>query len=110
MRGYSALIRQVLTHIDNDLSSDLSLQKLADIIGYNPSYLSALFKKETGRTLTEYVTSKRIQYAVFLLNATTMQIQIIASYCGIPDVCYFSKTFKKYMGMTPTEYREYVMR
>lgn len=108
MRGYSALIRKVLTHIDNDLSVDLSLRTLADIVEVNPSYLSTLFKKETGHTLTEYVTRKRIDHAVFLLNATAMQVQTIASYCGIPDVCYFSKTFKKYMGKTPTEYREVV--
>ena len=109
MKGYSALIRRVLTHIDNDLSVDLSLSKLASIVQTNPSYLSTVFKKETGHTLTEYVTAKRIDHAIFLLNSTNMQVQTIASYCGIPDVCYFSKLFKKTTGKTPIEYREYVM-
>lgn len=109
MKGYSSLIRQVLTHIDNDLSVDLSLKALASIVKTNPSYLSTVFKKETGHTLTEYVTGKRIDHAIFLLNSTNMQIQTIASYCGIPDVCYFSRLFKKATGKTPMEYREYVM-
>ena len=108
MKGYSTLIRQALTHIDNDLSADLSLKALAETLGTNASYLSTLFKKETGHTLTEYVTDKRIQHAVFLLNATNMQIQTIASYCGIPDVCYFSRIFKKLKGKTPSEYRDLV--
>ena len=109
MKGYSALIRRVLTYIDNDLSADLSLKTLASLTMTNPSYLSTVFKKETGHTLTEYVTEKRMEHAVFLLNATNMQIQTIASYCGIPDVCYFSKTFKKTFGKTPTEYRNYIL-
>ena len=109
MKGYSPLIRQVLTHIDNDLSVDLSLKTLASLVSTNPSYLSTCFKKETGHTLTEYVTEKRIQHAIFLLNATNMQVQTIASYCGIPDVCYFSKIFKRLTGKTPTEYREYIL-
>ena len=109
MKGYSPLICQVLTHIDNDLSVDLSLKTLASRVSTNPSYLSSCFKKETGHTLTEYVTEKRIQHAIFLLNATNMRVQTIASYCGIPDVCYFSKLFKRLTGKTPTEYREYIL-
>ena len=105
MQGYSALVRRALLQIDSDLSADLSLRTIADLLEINPSYLSTLFKKETGSTLTEYVTSKRIEHAVFLLNCTNMQVQTIAQYCGIPDICYFAKTFKKIVGKTPTEYK-----
>ena len=109
LKGYSALIRTVITQIDNDLSADLSLSTLAASVGYNSSYLSAVFKKETGSTLTEYVSRKRIDHSVFLLNATNMQIQTVAAYCGIPDVCYFTKLFKRIMGKTPTEYRREIL-
>jgi len=44
-------------------------------------------------------------HAIFLLNATDMQVQTIAQYCGIPDVNYFTKTFKRIVGKTPKEYR-----
>ena len=106
MKGYSLLIQKVLTQIDSDLTADLSLNSQARLLNVNSSYLSTLFKKETGSTLTEYVNGKRIKHAVSLLNTTSMQIQAIAQYCGIPDVNYFTKTFKKYIGTTPKEYRD----
>ena len=108
LQGYSPLVRKVLVHVDTDLSGDLSLNTQAKLLSVNPSYLSTVFKKETGHTLTEYVTGKRIEYAVFLLNTTKMQIQTIAEYCGIPDICYFTKLFKKRIGQSPSEYRNQI--
>ena len=108
MKGYSLLIRKVLTQIDYDLTADLGLKNLATLLNVNPSYLSTLFKKETGSTLTEYVNQKRIEHAVFLLNSSNLQIQMIAQYSGITDVNYFTKTFKKIIGITPKEYRNRV--
>ena len=105
MKNYSLLVRKVLAQIDSDLTLDLSLKTQARLLNVNASYLSTLFKKETGSTLTDYVSRKRIEHAIFLLNSTSMQIQIIAQYCGIPDVNYFTKTFKKLIGCTPKEYR-----
>ena len=105
MHGYSTLVRRVLVHIDTDLAGDLTLNTQAKLLNVNPCYLSTVFKKETGHTLTEYVTSKRIEHAIFLLNTTKMQIQTIAQYCGIPDICYFTKTFKKMVGKSPSEYK-----
>lgn len=105
MKGVSLLIQKVLTRIDSDLTADLSLKTQAELLNVNASYLSTLFKKETGVTLTDYVNKKRVENAVFLLNSTNMQIQSIAQYCGIPDVNYFTKIFKKYVGKTPKEYR-----
>lgn len=106
MKGYSLLIQKVLTRIDSDLTADLSLKKQAKLLNVNASYLSTLFKKETGMTLTDYVNKKRVDHAIFLLNSSNMQIQTIAQYCGIPDVNYFTKIFKKYVGKTPKEYRD----
>jgi len=108
LKGYSLLVRKVITGIDSDLTADLSLNAQARILNVNPSYLSTLFKKETGSTLTEYVNRKRIEHALLLLNTTDMQIQMIAQYCGITDVNYFTKTFKKIVGKTPKEYREMI--
>ncbi len=108
MKGYSLLIRKVLTQIEYDITADLGLKNLAAQLNVNPSYLSTLFKKETGSTLTEYVNQKRIEHAVFLLNTTNLQIQMIAQYSGIADVNYFTKTFKKIIGITPKEYRDYI--
>lgn len=106
MKDYSLLVRKVLTRIDMDLTADLSLKAQAAELGVNASYLSTLFKKETGKTLTEYVNGKRIEQAVFLLNSTRLQIQTIAQRCGIPDVNYFTRLFKSAVGKTPKEYRD----
>lgn len=105
LKGYSPLVRKILVHVDADLSADLSLKTHARLLHVNPSYLSTTFKKEVGQTLTQYVTEKRIAYAMHLLSSTSMQIQSIAMQCGIHDICYFTKTFKKYTGKTPSQYR-----
>lgn len=106
IRQYSPPIQKVITYIDSDLTTDLSLSALAQMQNVSAGYLSSLFKQELGQTLTEYVNRKRIKHAMQLLKTTQLQIQTIAQHCGIWDVHYFSKMFKKYAGMTPKEYRE----
>lgn len=108
MKGHSLLVRKILVRIDSDLTADLSLKAQADFLDVNPSYLSTLFKKETGTTLTEYVNRKRVEHGIFLLNTTQMQIQTVAQNCGISDVNYFTKTFKKIVGKTPKDYRNHI--
>ena len=105
MKSYSPLVRRVILRIDSDLTADLSLSTHAQALGVNASYLSALFRRETGGTLSDYVARARVEQAVFLLNTTRMQVQAIAQRCGIQDVNYFTRLFKRVMGKTPTEYR-----
>ena len=106
VRNYSALIQQAIIYIDSDLEGDLSLNMLAEKLNVNGSYLSTLFKKEMGQTITDYITTKRVTLAMRLLGTTKMQIQAVAQKCGIPDVNYFTKKFKKATGRTPKEYRQ----
>lgn len=108
LKGYSPIIQKVLNYINLNLNNNLSLKTLAEMFNISAGYLSTLFKKETGSTLTDYVNKQRIQYAILLLNATDLQIQTIASYCGIHDMNYFTRTFKKFKGMTPKKYRELI--
>ncbi len=106
IRQYSPPVQKALTYIESDLSADLSLSTLAAMQNISASYLSNIFKKETDKTVTEYVNGKRMDYAAHLLATTKQQIQSIAQICGIMDVQYFSKLFKKVKGMTPKEYRK----
>lgn len=106
MRNYSATVQKVIAIIDSDLSANLSLGVLARSQNINPAYLSTVFKKETGKTVVEYINSERIRLAKHLLETTHLQIQTIAVNCGIMDVQYFSKVFKKYTEKTPKEYRK----
>jgi len=106
MKGFSPPVQRVILRTDADITGDLSLNAHASQIGINASYLSALFKRETGVTLTEYVCQRRIDYSIFLLNSTDMQIQTIAQHCGMPDVNHFTRTFRKVTGKTPSQYRK----
>lgn len=106
IKNYSPLVQKAVVKIENDLTDDLSLNTMALINNVSPGYFSSLFKKETGKTLTEYVNDKRISYAKHLLKSTNLQVQTIAQYCGILDTHYFCRIFKKATDKTPLEYRE----
>ncbi len=102
----SPIVQKTVAIIDADLSRELSLSMLADATNVSPGYLSSIFKRDTGKTVTEYITDKRMKRAEHLLDTTHLQIQTVALYSGIMDVQYFSKLFKKHSGMTPREYRD----
>ena len=104
-RGYSPVVKNVVMLIDSDLTADLSLKATAELLGANASYLSSVFKKETGKTLTDFVNDKRISHAKFLLSITDLPISTVGQHCGITDNNYFSKIFKKHTGKTPKEFR-----
>ena len=106
MKGFSAPVQKAIAHIDSDISVNISTATLAKMQNVTSSYLSTLFKKETGKSITEYINTKRVDMAKDLLKKTNLQVQTIAQHCGIMDMNYFSKVFKKYVGKTPKEYRE----
>ncbi len=108
MNSFSRIVQKAIIRIDSDLSANLALNSLAAEQSVSPGYLSTIFKKETGKTVTEYIRDKRIKHAMHLLGTTHLQIQTVALHCGIMDVQYFSKIFKKQTGKTPKEYRDSV--
>lgn len=105
-KQYSPLIQKVVSHIEADLAGELSLHTLSAAHCIHPSYLSSLFRKETGKTLTEYINQRRMDLGAQLLKTTNLQVQTIAQHCGLSDTNYFSKLFKKHFGMTPRQYRD----
>lgn len=106
IKGFSAPVQKAIVQIDSDISVNISTSMLAETQNVSASYLSSIFKKETGKTITEYINAKRVDMAKDLLKRTNLQVQTIAQHCGIMDMNYFSKVFKKYTGKTPKEYRE----
>ena len=106
MSGYSQPIQKAIIRIDSDLTADLSLHALAEAQGINASYLSTLFRRETGETVTDHVNRKRVELAVHLLSTTNLQVQTVAQHCGFADVHYFTKVFKKLTGETPRQMRD----
>lgn len=105
-RSGSATVNKVMDYIFMNLNQEISLKGLADYCRLTPGYLSAVFKKETGQSVMAFVTEKKIRYACSLLSDTAFQIQEVAHHLGYDDVSYFTRVFRKVMGMTPSAYRQ----
>lgn len=103
---YSYLIHNIVNYIEQNLTGDLSLAAIAEEFEKNPSYLSNAFKKEVGETITAYVRKKRMQTAIRYFNTTQMSVAEVAQAVGIPDFSYFSKDFKRQIGVSPREYKK----
>ncbi len=103
---YSYLIRRVIAYIEQHLDEELSLSSLAKHFQKNPSFLSGEFRRETGKSLTEYIHYVRIQEGVRLFNTTDMSVSEAASRVGFSDFGWFSKLFQRQVGMSPREYKK----
>ncbi|MBP2000809.1 AraC-like DNA-binding protein/ligand-binding sensor protein [Paenibacillus shirakamiensis] len=103
---YSSPIRSCQTYISRHLYEDIRLSHLAEYTSMNASYLSVLFKKEVGMTLTESIQRARVQEAQNLLNYSKYSILEIATLLNFHDQSYFTKTFRHVTGMTPKQYRD----
>lgn len=106
LQAFPLVVQKTIMMIDADLSAEISPKQLASSQGVTLGYLSTVFKKATGQTITEYICRRRMEYAEYLLTTTSSQIQTIALHCGIMDAQYFSKLFKKVTGKTPLQYRK----
>lgn len=84
---------------------NLSISQIAGTLGLSEGHLSHLFKKETGITVGAYLTRCRIQKAMGLLRQGKCRVYEVAESCGYRDITYFSGTFKKMTGMSPSEYQ-----
>ena len=105
LNSYSTPVRKTIQYINQNLDMDLSLMNLAEKSHISQSYLSNLFRRETGTTLTNYITQQRVFRATQLLDGTEMNIAEIAASVGILDENYFTKMFRKVAGVTPSRYR-----
>lgn len=104
------LIRKVKKLIQNDLAGDLSVASMADSVHVTPNYLSRIFKRQTGEGCNEYIVRKRIEKAKCLLETTSIKAGEIAGMVGYHDINYFSLAFKKQTGVSPTKYRENIIK
>lgn len=98
-------INRIINYIDANLSGELNLNTLSNLVHFHPSYFSRYFKKKLGMLPLEYVKKRRIEKAQYLLESSDMLINEIGACVGLQDMAYFSKLFKKYTGMTPSYYR-----
>ena len=98
-------VQKAADYIKLNYSEKISIKEIADQLYLSPNYLSELFKKHTGKTISEYLTEYRLEKACQLLDHAEYRVGDVSGMVGIHDGRYFSNMFKKKYGMTPTEYR-----
>lgn len=103
-----ATLKDVLTYIRNNIDKHITLDELAKTAGMSPKYFCRVFKEITGKTPIEYLNYFRIEYACEMLTFTDESVTEIALSCGFGDMSYFSKSFARYKGMSPTKFRHTV--
>lgn len=101
------IIKKATEYIKDNYSKNIKLNSIAKFVHVNSSYLSRIFRKETGETITEVINRLRIEKAKELLSKNNIKTYEVASLVGIDDSTYFSQVFKKYAGMSPTEYKHF---
>ncbi|MBS5522032.1 MAG: helix-turn-helix domain-containing protein [Clostridiales bacterium] len=99
------IIEETKVFIKDNIGQELSRDEVAANVFLNPDYLSRIFKKETGYSVSEYILKMRMSVACELLVKTDLSVSKIAMSCGYSHMAHFSKMFKKDTGMTPNEYR-----
>lgn len=98
-------VRIAVKYIEEHYQETIKMEDIASLIGLNPSYFSNVFKKTTRSNFTDYLINFRMEKAKELLRISSLSIQEIAQETGYTDTRYFSKLFKKAVGIKPTEYR-----
>lgn len=99
-------IEGAIHYMKENLEKHVTLQAIADYVGYSPSHFSAVFKQKTGHSPLAYFNLLRIQQACFILDETDMKINQVCHKIGIDDTYYFSRLFHKLMGQSPRAYRK----
>jgi len=105
-RDGSAVIAKVQSYIIENLQLDLTRDSIAGSVYRNPAYLSRLFRKETGSSLSDYIAMQRIERAKKYLIDTNDKVSHIAEKVGYVHFSYFAKLFKKVTSLSPQEYRK----
>jgi YesN/AraC family two-component response regulator len=103
---HSDVIYKVMEYIKRSFDQKLSLDDIARQVYLSRSYLSSLFKKETGYNLFAYINKVRIEKSCFYLLDPSVSLVDISALCGFEDQSYFTKVFKKAMGVSPKRYRD----
>jgi len=105
-KSIKLILRKAIDYIHEHYNEQVTLNEVAENIYVSTFYISRMFKKELGKSFVDYLNDVRIEKSKELLKDVRYKTYEVAEIVGIPDPHYFSKLFKKYSGMTPSEYRE----
>lgn len=98
-------IEEVKQYIYDHYNEEIGVEYLADMVYMAPSYLSCIFKKETGQNLSKFIKSYRMEQAREMLRTTQKKIVTISNDVGYPNVSYFCQSFREYFGISPQKFR-----
>ena len=101
-----SVLDDILRYIDHNFSGAITLENIALLFGYNSSYLGRIFKKKMGESFHSYIDHVRIDRSKELLREDDSKVYVIAEKVGYRNPDYFYTKFKKYVGMSPAEYRK----
>lgn len=104
-QGESGILK-VIEYVGKHYTENLTLSLLSEKFYLAPAYLSRSFKKQTGQNLIAYMTEKRLKKAVDYIKIKEMSLTEIAFLVGYSDYTYFNKVFRRYMGVSPTQFRD----
>ena len=102
-QNYSSRVVKVIRFIRKNYEKDLSVGDAAQILGLNGEYLNKIFKKETGESFSRYLTQVRMEKAKELLESGQFNVNEVSARTGYKSSQYFSITFRRYMGYSPSE-------
>jgi len=102
---HSDVVFKITNYIKKHCGEKLTLDQLAKEVYLSKSYLSSIFKQETGMSLTSYITKVRVEKSKKLLLEDCLSLAVISAQCGFKDQSYFTKVFKKETGVSPKRFR-----
>jgi len=102
-----SVVESIVLFIKQNYATDLTIDTIAAEIGYSPYYVSRLFKEELNITMLDYLTEVRVLRSKELLEQTELPISLVSELVGYKDSAYFSRLFKRRVGISPSEYRRW---
>lgn len=107
--NFSPLTQKIISHINKNLTSKITLASIAEMTHFSAVYCDTVFGREVGQPIIDFLITKRIEQAKKLLMDQTIPLQKLSVLVGFEDYNYFSRVFKKRVGMSPSAYRKIML-
>lgn len=104
--GFSDVSVSIIIYIEENYTKQISLEMIAQSIGYNKNYICSVFKKDTGISIIDYLNFVRIRQAAVYFSYSDNDISLICARVGFANVSHFNRTFKKFIGISPTTFKK----
>ena len=103
LKSNNPYVLKVTRYVGEHITEKMSLQSISGVIGLSKEYTANIFKKEVGKTLTDYINERKMLLAKELITRNEMKLTDVASYLGYDNYNYFSRLFKRYFDFSPIE-------